>query len=124
MIWLKRFAPLVVLGIVALGWYLWDRHQTDIQAEAQERTALITAQTWVKFARYAGENEAFLTWRDSMLAAEGIKSADLYAWLAQYEERPEEYLDFAKRVKTLVDSLAVIEDSLVQIEEAADTAAE
>jgi len=122
LIWLKRFAPLVVLAIIALGWYLWDDHRTASELAEREHKARIMAQTWVKLARYAGDEDAFLAWRDSMLAAEGVTRADMFRWLAEYENRQEQHLVFAQRVEALVDSMTSVEDSVLKAEQA-DTAA-
>jgi hypothetical protein len=123
LIWIKRLAPLLAIVIVVVGYHLWTSYRDKTVAAEESRMAAITAQVWVKTARFAGQPERFVTWRDSMMAAEGVSRDELQDFLGRWTDHQEEYLSFAQRVQKCVDSLARIEDSVMAAEEraAADT---
>ncbi|MBU0984182.1 MAG: hypothetical protein KKA42_09955 [candidate division Zixibacteria bacterium] len=116
LIWLKRALPFVVLGLIWLGYNLFDTYHTKRQVAEEKRIALITAQTWIGTARYRNDPERFLTWRDSLLQAHGITRGELDEFLTNHESEQEEFMSFVNRVKLYVDSLAIIEDSLISIQ--------
>ncbi|MBD3257269.1 hypothetical protein GF377_02460 [candidate division GN15 bacterium] len=112
MVWVKRLLPLVVIAVGYFGYTLWHDWYTSSRAEELDRTALITARVWVGTARYAGDQDRFLTWRDSLLEAQGITVEEAEEFLERYQREEEQFLEFAQRVKTYVDSLSKLEDSL------------
>ncbi len=126
MIWIKRALPIVVLGLIWLGYNLFDTFRTQRQVAEEKQVALITAQAWIGTARFRDNPDQYLVWRDSLLQAHSITRGELNGFLTNYESEQEEFLAFANRVKGLVDSLAVIEDSLIEMreQEAADSAAD
>jgi hypothetical protein len=123
LIWTKRLAPLLVIIIGVLGYHFWTSYRQKSYVIEENRMALITAQVWVKTARFAGQPERFVAWRDSMMTAEDVSREELAGFLDRWTDHQEEYLSFVQRVQKCVDSLALIEDSLITAEAkaAADT---
>ncbi len=120
MIWVRRLALLVIVGIIALTWYIYDSVSTREMDRATDEYALVTAQVWVASARYRQQSEQFVTWRDSLLASRSLSLEKLQEYLDIYETQPEESFAFVHRVRVYVDSLFLIEDSVRQVREAAE----
>ena len=119
MIWVKKLAPLVILGLIALAWYTYDSVSTREMDRATDEYALVTAQVWIASAKYRQQSEQFVSWRDSLLASRALSLEKLEEYLDLYEAQPEESYVFVHRVRGYVDSLFLIEDSLRRVREAA-----
>jgi len=117
LIWIKRLLPFVIIGLAVVGWTKWQDWSEQRDLANDTRMALITAQVQVGTAKHVGEPEAFLTFRDSLLEAEGLSTETMFDYLDRYENHPERYLSYARQVKVFVDSLAAIEKKLIQAAE-------
>ncbi len=115
MIWLKRVSPFVIIAII-LGAYNWyDKRTTAFEMERADRTAQITASVWIASARHHNEPERYISVRDSILSSNGMSPDSIQAFLKVYEKAEEQYAYFVQRVQHHIDSLYVIEDSLIKI---------
>jgi hypothetical protein len=112
LVWLKRLAPFVVLGLIALAWYIYDTASTSEMDRATDEYAFVTAQVWVASARYRQQPEQFIAWRDSLLTARSLSLEKLEKYFEIYKDQPEEYFTFVHQVRVYVDSLFLVEDSL------------
>jgi len=108
-----------MVAAAILGYFLWQDYRQNSRTAEEDRMALMTARVWVKTARYAGQTDRFVAWRDSTLAAEGMSKDEVAVFLDRWTNHQEEYLSFTQKVQKLVDSLARIEDSLITAEERA-----
>jgi hypothetical protein len=97
---------LVVIAVAYLGYTWWDDWSTRSREAELDRAARVTAQVWVATAVYAGNEEAFLVYRDSLLDSEGLTRDDLFKFLDRYKNQQEPFLDFSQRVRHYVDSMA------------------
>ncbi len=120
MVWVRRLAPFVVLGLIALAWYTYDTASTKEMDRATDEYALVTAQVWMASARYRQQPEQFIAWRDSLLAARSLSLETLEKYFDIYENQPEDYYEFAHKVRVYVESLFLIEDSLRIVRETAE----
>jgi hypothetical protein len=112
LIWVKRLLPIILIVGVVFGYRYWDRHRTA-QAEARtEHMALVTARVWVGSAEYYSEPQAFLSWRDSVLAVEGVSKEAIRRYMERYEDKPEQYLQFTKLVDYFVDSIVAVSEGI------------
>ncbi len=117
MLWIKRLLPFVVIGLAVLGWMKWQNWSEQRDLAEDSRMALITAQVEMGTAKYVGEPDAFLAFRDSLLRAEGLTAEAMFDYLDRYKKHPERYLSYAKQVTVFVDSLAAIEKKRIQAAE-------
>lgn len=106
MIWLKRLLPIVILAAAGAGYHYWDEARAARQEALTHRYALATAKVWLVSAVYRDSSERYLAARDSLLAAEGLSADSVERYLDLYQEKPEEYEDYAALVKAFMDSLA------------------
>ena len=117
MIWLKRLLPVIVLAAAVGIYFLWDKWSAQRELREQDRVALVTAQVWIATAKYRNEPERFIQYRDSLLAASGVRREEVFGFLERSGDPPEELLPFARKVQELVDSLYRIEDSVLKVAE-------
>jgi len=114
LIWVKRLAPFILLGVAWLGYHYGRAYVHEREAAEQDRMARLTARVWVATAIYRNEPDRYIQYRDSLLAVERISRDDLDTFLKRFENKPEEYLPFTLAVQAYVDSLVRIEDSLIR----------
>ena len=87
------------------GFYYWtDRRETHGQLE-RDHLARVMARVWVGSAERRENPQAFLQWRDSLLATEGLTAESMAAFLRRYESNPYGYEEFTRLVSDYVDSL-------------------
>ena len=110
MIWFKRLLPIVLLVVLGFGYRYWQQQREERAEGRNERYALLTARIWTAAAEYHDEPEAFLSWRDSVLALEGMSAEEMQGFLNRYEQKPEQYLRFTRLVDFYVDSLIAAEE--------------
>ena len=120
MVWVRRVLPIVILGLIALAWYIYDTVSSRELDRATDEYALVTAQVWMASASYRSQPDRFLAYRDSLLAARSLSLETLEKYLEYYESQPEESYVFVHRVQVYVDSLFAVEDSLRKVREAAE----
>jgi hypothetical protein len=85
------------------------RYVDERREQTLRRHALVTARVWVARARYRDDPEGFAAYRDSLLDANGLTSAQIRDYLARAEEQPEQSEDFVSLVSEYVDSLSSTE---------------
>ncbi len=112
--------PFALLPAIVFGYLLYDSIKSERQYQQTQRHALVTAQVWIATARFRSEPERFLTYRDSVLKANGLSEQLMEDYLARYKDHPAEYDLFTGLVNQYVDSLSAIEMKLLQ----SDTAVE
>ena len=112
LIWIKRLAPILIIVLLWQGYGYYSRIQTERQELLDHKHALVTAQIWLATARFRDNPEQYIVFRDSVLSANGLSTEQMFAYLEQNREHPEKYHPFSEAVKTYVDSLYRIEDSL------------
>lgn len=110
MIWLKRLLPIVLIGLAILGYRFWDQQRETRATERTENMARTTAEVWVAAAEFHDEPEAFLSWRDSVLALKGLSKEEMQKYLDRYEKKSEEYLRFTRLVSYYVDSIVAVSE--------------
>ena len=120
MIWIKRIAPLVVIFLAWLGYTLYTDYSQQRRASYERSLALVTAQVWIASAKFRDDPQRFVAFRDSLLAAHDFTPAELREFTTAYEDNPGEYEHVTGMVSMFVDSLYLIEDSLLRADE--DTA--
>ena len=115
MIWLKRLSPFVIIAVIAGTYYWYDQKTTEFEMERADRTARMTASVWIASARYHNEPERYIGVRDSILSSSGLSPDSMQAFLKIYRDAEEEYAYFVKRVQHHIDSMYIIEDSLIKV---------
>lgn len=106
----------MLLGLTWASYTYWDQYQSEQRAAEEEQLALVTAQVWVATALYRDDPEQYLSYRDSLLAASNVPCDQVFEFLQKRQSEAEDLLPFAQRVNQLVDSLALIQDSLLREE--------
>jgi len=115
MLWLRRLAPIIVIVLIWFGYQLWDDWNSERRASREDRIALVTAQVWVATARFPDSTEKFILYRDSLLSASGLTPDDLITSIDPHRTEPEAALPLVQKIKSYVDSLVAIEDSLLNV---------
>ncbi len=105
MLWVKRLLPIILIVLGIVGYKAWERYRLDRHAAETRRWADLTTTIWEASARYYDQPDSFLAYRDSVLAADSLSLADVQAYLKQYSDHPEKYIDYARLVYELMDSL-------------------
>ncbi|HUV30653.1 MAG TPA: hypothetical protein VMY05_06175 [Acidobacteriota bacterium] len=111
-IWLKRLLPLLLALVIWQGYVLVTRLQTERQQNLDRQYALVTADIWIATARFRDDPQAYMAYRDSVLAANGLSAEQMFAYLERHWDRPEEYHSFVRMLNEVTDSLGRMEDSL------------
>jgi len=122
LIWLKRAAPVILIVLLWGGYVFWRGYSEQRREREEDRLATVTARVWIASAEYRHDPDRFIQYRDSLLAASGIKKKRLFSFLKWYQGEQEEYLPFTRKVKTLVDSLVAVENA--RLKEQADSTAD
>jgi dihydroorotate dehydrogenase len=119
-IWIKRAAPLLLIALLWLGWsFISDYRENMVKAE-DARMAQLSAQVWVAGAKYRNDIPKYLAYRDSLLQANGLTDSGMKVYAASIEQQIDRQLLFANLVKSNVDSLVKVEDSLVKAADIAE----
>jgi hypothetical protein len=113
-IWIKRAAPLVLIALLWFGWNAWSDYRDDSAKAEDARMAQLSAQVWFAGAKYRNDVPRFLAYRDSLLKANGQTDSGMKAYAASIEMQIDRQLQFATMIKSAVDSLVKVEDSLVK----------
>ena len=112
MIWVKRLAPFVIIAAaIYLYFYISDRSEAD-RARIEHDYALVTAKSWVASGKHRADPDRYLEYRDSLLRACSLSSADVLNFIDINRDKSERLYPFSRLVKEYVDSLLDIEDSL------------
>jgi len=111
-LWFKRLAPLFLILALWLAYTGYQRWQIDRRRDQDREHALVTAEVWVATARFRNDPDAYLVYRDSILEANGLSTAEMFEYLRRYRKHPEQYHSFTTAVNYYVDSLYQVEDSL------------
>ena len=115
MIWLKRLAPFVIIAAaIYLYFYISDRREAD-RTRIEHEYALVTAKSWVASAKHRADPDRYLEYRDSLLKACSLSSADVLGFIEANRDKPEMLYPFSRLVQEYVDSLLDIEDSLAMV---------
>lgn len=114
MIWLKRILPLLIIIIVWLGYGYYSDYKAVKKAESDQKYAQVTALVWMASAKYRKDPEKFISYRDSLLAADSLDIKKVHQFIDSYKKAPEELGVYAALVGMYIDSLAVIEDSIIK----------
>lgn len=117
MIWIKRIAPFVIIILIILSILRYNKQKEIEFTHNTDNYALVTAQLWIATAQFRNEPERYLLFRDSLLTAKNISIEEIERYIKEYEETPEDYYPFTIKLKKYVDSLYVIADSALAIEE-------
>jgi len=105
LLWVKRLLPIILIALGLVGYRAWEKYRLDRRAAETRRWADLTTTIWEASARYYDQPDSFLAFRDSVLAADSLSLADVQAYLKQYSAHPEKYIDYARLVYELMDSL-------------------
>ncbi|MDF1545656.1 MAG: hypothetical protein P1R58_11200 [bacterium] len=116
MIWLKRVSPFVLLAAILWGYNWYDKTAAANELRQADQKALITAQVWIASAKHHNDPDQFITARDSILSSSGMNPDSMQAFLEVYREAEERYAYFVDRVKYHIDSMCIVEDSLIREE--------
>ncbi len=112
MIWLKRLAPFVIIAAAIYAYfYISDRKEAE-RTRIEHDYALVTAKAWVASAKHRADPDRFLEYRDSLLDACSLSTADVLGFIEINRDQPEMLYPFSQLVQEFVDSLLDIEDSL------------
>lgn len=112
MIWFKRLVPFLLIVGIWFGYHLYSNYSAKKQARLDKDYALVTARVWVASAKYRDYPEQFIKFRDSLLESSGLTKARVNEYIKTYEGKSEKLGSLTTLLKTYVDSLLVIEDSL------------
>ncbi len=105
MVWVRLLGVIVALAVIALSYQWWHDRQENAALEERKRLAMVTARVWVGAADYRQDPDRYLSWRDSLLGAEGLSKDSLQVFLRRYQDKPAGYEDYARLVSYYVDSL-------------------
>ena len=113
MFWFKRL--LLVAAIIGFpsAYFIYGNYKTAQNEELSQKFALITAQSWIATAKFMDEPEKYIAFRESLLVAQKTTIDEIGHFLSAYKEEAEKYVGYAGFVKFYVDSLAAIEDSII-----------
>lgn len=84
---------------------IYDRHHSKTKAQQSAMYALATAKVWLATALFRDDPERFLTYRDSLLAENGLSNEKMIEYLNMYEKQPERHDVFVRLVGVYIDSL-------------------
>lgn len=103
--WLRRYGILLLVVILAAGWFTWNRVRADRLAERRERYAQTVARLWVAAVEFRNDTTGWAVYRDSVINEHNVSREQLEVYASRYEKKSEKYLPFVERVERLVDSL-------------------
>ncbi|MFC1475193.1 hypothetical protein ACFLQG_00960 [Candidatus Zixiibacteriota bacterium] len=112
MIWIKRALPLVIIIAVWLGYGFYDDYQEGKTSRTELKYAEVTALVWVASAKFRNEPDNYISYRDSLLSTYQLDVEKCHQFIDAYQENPEKLGNFAFMVKTFIDSIIAIEDSI------------
>ncbi len=112
LIWLKRLAPFVIIAIAYFGNNYYQEKQTEKTESDERRYALITAIAWVGSMKHRDEPNDYICFRDSLLEEHNLSNDSLKMFVASYTDKAEDLGEMAVLIKSYVDSLLKVEDSL------------
>ena len=112
MIWLKRIAPFLLIAILYFGNSYYQNMQSAKEKADEKRYALITAQAWVGSMKHRNEPNEYICFRDSLLEEHNLTNDSLKLFVESYQNKAENLGEMAALIKSYVDSLLKIEDSL------------
>jgi len=121
LIWIKRIIPFVIIGAVWWGFHFYHQYQTTHQIQLEQKYAQITAQIWVASAQYRKEPERFKAFRDSLLKKNNLSKEQLKQFIEKYKKEPEKLSRFSVNLNLQIDSLVMVEDSLLKLREVKDS---
>ena len=113
-VWVKRLVPLVLLVAVWGGYRLQKQNRIEGQKAEADRISQVFAEVWVASGTYRDNPEKFIAYRDSLLAAKGVKRADIDKYIKAHSDETEIYYDFTRTVSDKVDSMYRIIDSVLK----------
>ena len=113
-VWVKRLVPLVLLAAVWWG-YQWQKTSRieALRAEA-DRIGQVFAEVWIASGTYRDSSDRFIAYRDSLLAARGVKREEIEEYIKAHQDETEIYYDFTRTVSDKVDSMYRIIDSVLK----------
>ncbi len=114
MIWLKRIAPFLIIAIAYFGNNYYQEMQIEKTESDEKRYALITAMAWVGSMKHRDEPNDYICFRDSLLDEHNLSNDSLKMFVASYSDKAEDLGEMAVLIKSYVDSLLKVEDSLKQ----------
>jgi hypothetical protein len=100
--------------VIVAGYLYYNKYKASQKEQLAQKYALITAQSWLATARFKDEPEEYLVFRDSLLKSHNVSTADIESFFSEHEEKSEKYVGFAGLVKFYIDSLVLIEDSILK----------
>ncbi len=103
--WLRRYSVLILIVVLAMWWFAWNRIRANRLAQQQGRYAQVVARLWVAGASFRNDSTGWAEYRDSVMDDYGVTRERLETYASRYEKKPERYLPFVQRVQELVDSL-------------------
>ncbi len=112
MIWIKRALPLVIIIAVWLGYGFYKDYQEGKTAQKELKYAEVTALVWVASGKFHDDPDRYISYRDSVFRAYQLDVEKAHRFIDSYQDHPENLGNFAFMVKTFVDSIFEIEDSL------------
>jgi len=115
LIWLKRIIPFVIILGGWFGYQYYTNTQLEQKSVTEDKYALLTAQLWVASAKYRLVPEQFEKYRDSILVNSNLDSSKVSNFIDSYRDKADELGNFSEKVKIYIDSLVLIEDSLLGI---------
>ena len=86
--------------------------QLEKKDSDEKRYALITAQAWVGSMKHRDEPNEYICFRDSLLEEHNLSNDSLKLFIASYTDKAEDLGEMTVLIKSYVDSLLKIEDSL------------
>jgi hypothetical protein len=116
-IWIKRVAPIVVIGLLLLAYSMYQDHQASVLEETETKIASVTAHIWIASAKYRHNPDRYLEYRDSVLKANDLTLEQMKAFRTRYDETSEQYERVVSMTAAFVESLYRVEDSLRVIKE-------
>lgn len=118
MIWLKRVLPFLLIVAAWQGYAVYQNRKAARQEESDRLKAEVTARIWVASAKYRYEPARFVSFRDSILRAEGISAEEMFSLIDRVNNDPEHLLPYTRAMLDFVDSFSRLEDSLSRIDSA------
>ena len=104
--WFRRILVVMVILAVPLAYLLYDHLAEKRRLDDARRYGGVAARVWLGTVLHRNDKAAFLAYRDSLLAAHGLTQEDVEQYMNRYEDKPEQYVDFARIMQQQVDSLA------------------
>ena len=120
-VWVKRFAPIVLLAALWYGYRGWAGMNAASEEAQMQKVSLAVAQIWIGSATYRDQPEKFLVFRDSLLKADGITQNEIDAYVKNREVDPDDSYLFSQTVSRKVDSIYRIIDSTLRANRPPDT---